>query len=151
MPDLRRADLTFVFDFERVNGSAMKVDVAYQQDIHTVPCEWQDDIGKGSITIAILLPTVVTVITSGKGQEDTVVDEQNNIIKDCYAKIREAYLDGFKLNEHFLHEKIVLRADNGQVVTSNYFGFNGTAQIRLDKDSVFSQYCWLNRTFKTDS
>lgn len=145
MLDLSRADFTFVFEFGRVRDAIMRVDILHQGNVNSVPCTWTGDTGKGIITIPIKLPTILTFVTSGKGPLDTIVDEQGNIIQDCYARITEAYLDGFRLNDHFLYKKITLLAENGQIVTSNYFGFNGQAVLDLPKDSVFSQYCLLNQ------
>jgi hypothetical protein len=150
MLDLSRADFTFVFEFGRVRDAVMRVDILHAGNVNSVPCEWKGDTGHGSITVPIRLPTTLTFVTSGKGPMDTIVDDQGNIIQDCYARITEAYLDGFKFNDLFLQKRITLLRDNGDAITSNYFGFNGQAVLDLPKDSVFTQYCLLNHWTETD-
>ena len=146
MLDLATATMTLVFEFGRVRDAVMRIDVLVGDTVHTVPCEWDGDSGRGTVSVPVCLPTTVTVVASGKGPMDTLVDEQGNIIQDCHACLREVYLDGFKLGDYFLYHKVMITADDGHELVTNYFGFNGRAVIDLPKKSVFAQYCFLNQT-----
>ena len=146
MLDLSAAVVTMEFDFGRVRNAVMRVDVSVDERVYSVPCEFSGDTGQGSISIPIRLPTVLTITASGKGPMDTLVDDQGNIIQDCYARLQAFYLDGFRLDDYFLYHKVHQKSVDGQELTSNYFGFNGQAVIHLDRNSVFAQYCFLNQS-----
>lgn len=146
MLDLSTATVSLDFDFGRVRDAVMRVDVSVDDRVYSVPCEWSGDSGRGSVSIPIRLPTVLTIVASGKGPMDTLVDEQGNIIQDCYARLQAMRLDGFQLNDYFLYHRIHQHSDDGREITSNYFGFNGRAVLNLDRDTVFAQYCFLNQT-----
>ena len=90
--------------------------------------------------VDITLPAIVTLTFSGKDQFfDTKVGTDGEIEEDLHVQITDILLDGFPLNEIFLHQKINLETEKGEKYTTSYIGFNGTIQLNFEKDNVFSQ------------
>jgi hypothetical protein len=61
-----------------------------------------------------------------------------------YFKIVSILLDGFELNNIFLHQKIKLLTETNQEIMTSYVGLNGAVLIDLSESSVFSQYLLMN-------
>lgn len=146
MSKINCANFVFAFEFGKVRDAFMRAEILIDDKVYSVPCEWSGDVGQGTVQVPVTLPSKLIISLSGKGPNDTLVDDQGNITQDCYAKLTDVYIDSFRLShDHFLHKKIILQTENGQAINTSYFGFNGTVQMDLDKNSVFSQYCALNR------
>jgi hypothetical protein len=87
---------------------------------------------------AITFPEQLTMLLSGKGPNDTVVDDQGNILADKYVKLTGLQVDGLDCPQEYLEMFIVLDTDDGQKVASNYFGFNGLVTLDfLEENSFF--------------
>lgn len=138
--------IEFDFEFSKVNNNAMRLIVEYNAKKYDVIPNFVGDIGTARINLPITLPTYVTLIVSNKGINDTIVDDTNKIIQDCYIKVTSVKIDKFKLNDIFLHQKIHLVTHDNNVVTSNYFGFNGHAVLDFKKTTVLAQYLSLNQS-----
>ena len=135
MHDFSQCKLELTFEFGATNNKYMDLDVNGYNVSPDCPC----------VTLLISLPTTVYLIVSNKDPTDTIVDSNGNIVQDCYVKLSSMTIDGFNINEKFLHQKIILTTVNGFAVTSSYFGFNGTIELVLDRKSVMSQCLYLNR------
>ena len=133
------------FEFGRIDNRHMHLSVIHGDCSYLIEPRFNDDIGYASLSLDIQLPTAIYFSVSNKGLDDTIVDSDGNILKDCYIKLESLSLDTFVINRDVLGRRLVLNADNGQTVKSNYFGFNGVAVLDLNKLDVFSQVLTLNR------
>jgi hypothetical protein len=139
MHNFNLCTLSITFEFGSVNGKLMQVLVDGEL---IVP---GPDL-KALVCLPIRLPANVSILFSNKdSSSDTLVDEHGNIVQDLYVKFSEIRLDGFLLNEKYLHQKIILNTVDGNTVTTSYIGFNGTVTLNFDHPTVFSQYLWLNQ------
>lgn len=139
--------MEFDFEFAPLNDKLMQVTVSNNhREIPVIP-----ELTKGkylaTTRIDIVLPTQITLKFSGKNQNtDTVVDQAGNILKDLTVKIKTIRLDGMIVNQNFLHNCLILTAQDNSTWIGSIVGFNGTMNINLDKNNVFSQFVsFINR------
>ena len=134
MHDFSQCNIALEFEFGETNGKYMNLAV---NDVAVTPdCPHVD--------LTITLPNTIQLTLSNKGDNDTIVDDSGNIVQDCYVKLTAIAIDGFKINEKFLHQKVIINTQDGQSITTNYFGFNGTVFLILDRTTVLSQCLYLN-------
>lgn len=146
MPDqFSVCTLDLSFEFGRIEDRHMNLSVLHDGKSYMLEPTFENDIGRSSLSLCIELPTDIYFVVSNKGPNDTTVDANGNILADCYIKLTDLSLDKFSINKDILGRRVTLTADNGQIVNSNYMGFNGTAVLKLQKPNVFSQVLTLNR------
>lgn len=111
-------------------------------------CITPDDTGKAIYKTNVDLPTTIVMEISGKGKYDTIIDSQENIVKDKFILLEEVKVNGISPNINYLKKwprLIIGNKDSNKVVYSNYFGFNGIVELELEGNNVFR---WLLRTNK---
>jgi len=142
MHDFSKCRLQIKLEFESIGSKIMNVDINGHRVIPT-------DVNGKLLSVTefdIVLPTEVLITFSNKDPNfDTIVDQTGNITQDLCVKIKSIALDGFKLNEKYLHQKLSIVTENGNSITTSYIGFNGQMSLTFDKSDVFSQYLWLNQ------
>jgi hypothetical protein len=107
-----------------------------------------DETGKAIYTANIELPNTIVMEISGKGKNDTIIDAQGNILKDKCIVLEEVKVNGISPHINYLKKWpriIVGGKGSNKIIYSNYFGFNGTVELKLEGDNVFQ---WLLRTNK---
>jgi hypothetical protein len=141
MKNLHECTLEIGFEFGSCNGKFINVTVETEHNKQSlIPIA-----NKSVFQSVISLPAKINIVVDGKNNnEDTKVDELGNIVEDMYVQIKRISLDGFDLNDIYLYQKILLLTENGDTVTTNYFGFNGTATINFNEDNVFHQVLLCN-------
>ena len=142
MTNLQACKIQFKFEFGLINNQFMQVNVINgNQNNLVIP----NNNNIGIVEFSVELPTQIMLTFTGKNPNtDTLVDENGNITKDMYVKIVSILLDGFELNNIFLHQKIKLLTETNQEIITSYVGFNGSIRIDLSESSVFSQYLLMN-------
>ena len=126
------------FEFGEIDGRFMNIHVINNNNEEFITPE------SPVYESQVILPTKIIIKTSGKNMKYDTKIVNNEIVADMYAKITDVTLDSHPLNHNFHHKKINLKAEDGRVHTTNYFGFNGTVEITLQEDNIFSQYLILN-------
>lgn len=139
MKNKSNCQLKLNLSFEEVNGV---MDVRINDSLVT------HVDNKAEVLIDIELPSTITIELSGKGPNDTIVNEGENgsweIIKDKHVNINSIYLDCFKISDSFLFHNVILKA-NDKTITGPYLGENGTATIKFEKSSVLEQIITTER------
>ena len=145
MPDFNKCVMEFSFEFGNIGHKTMQVELKTPtEQISIMPCSIESKL-INTTKIEVDLPSRVVLKFTGKDYNtDTVIDESGKIVQDIYVKILGISMDGFKLNEKFLHQKIKIFTDQEQEYTTAYIGFNGVVVLNLIEDTVFSQYLTLN-------
>ena len=134
--------MQFKFEFGLFDNRHMQVQVI-NGDYTNLVSPNSDNVG--TVDFDIELPTCVILKFSGKNSKtDTSVDAEGNIISDMYVKINSISMDGFELNNVFLHQKIKLLTESGSEIQAPYIGFNGTVTIEMSESCVFFQYLSMN-------
>lgn len=133
------------FEFGRIDDRHMHLSVLHEDNSYILEPTFENNLGHANLSIGVKLPTVINFVVSNKGENDTIVDADGNVVADCYIKLAELSIDKFGINKEILGRRVTLTAKNGQIVNSNYMGFNGTAVLKLHKPDVFSQVLTLNR------
>lgn len=133
----------FQFEFSAIAGRHMQVAIIVNSnDLYTV--NPTDKLVTGT-KINVELPSQIVLTFFGKNHNtDTVLDSDGNITQDIFVKILSISIDGFQLNENFLHQKLKLVTVDNQEIFTTYIGFNGNITIDLSKHTVFSQYLSMN-------
>jgi hypothetical protein len=88
--------------------------------------------------LIIDFPAQVKIIVFNKGPNDTIVDENQNVIKDKFIQLENLQVDNLQCNPLYLKNKIKLTTNDGRIFYDNYWGFNG--EVTLDfsqKNSIF--------------
>ena len=85
----------------------------------------------------IQFPSKLTITVSGKTIEDTLIDINNNIIKDTYIKLVDIEIDNLSCEENYVYKYIKLNTTDGQVLTTNYWGFNGIVELDFFEKNSF--------------
>ena len=85
----------------------------------------------------IQFPSKLAITVSGKTIEDTLVDSSNNIIKDTYIKLVDIEIDNLSCEENYVYKYITLNTTDGQVLTTNYWGFNGIVELDFFEKNSF--------------
>jgi hypothetical protein len=85
----------------------------------------------------ITFPTSMTIRVFNKQRNDTLVDEQGNIIKDKYIKLLDIQVDGVSCSPYYVSKYVILNTADGRALTTNYWGFNGTVLLDFTEDNSF--------------
>lgn len=140
MPKINHCSLEFKFEFEHIDHRIMTVTVENNGQVYKVEPVFDTNSYLGTAKLDIKLPTSITLTFSNKNQNtDTKIDIDGVVVQDVCVKIKCVRLDGFKIADDFLQQKLKLIATDSSIWIGPYIGFNGTMQIDLDKDNVFSQ------------
>lgn len=141
MTNFNECKLRIGFKLGKCNNKLFNLSVNGEQ---LIPIQTEDSI----IAVYeknIVLPTQIKICTYGKDNNtDTLIDDNGNIVDDLFVQIDDIHLDNFELNEKFLHQKINVVTENGEVYTTSYIGFNGTTLLDFQEENVFSQVMMCN-------
>ena len=142
MPKISSCIFKIVFEFGSIDGRIMQITVVNGDFTKQVI---PDKNNIATVEFGIDLPTQIMLYFTGKNANtDTLVGEDGKIISDMYVKILEVAMDGFTLNEKFLHQKMKIQTESGSEIVTSYVGFNGSMCIDLAESDIFSQYLLLN-------
>ena len=84
------------------------------------------------------LPTTLKINVSGKGFNDTRVDDQGNILSDKFIKLDYLNVDRIPVKSWVLENGCIqFLTEHNQVLKTNYFGFNGCATVDLNYNDSF--------------
>ena len=92
----------------------------------------------------IQFPTSLVIETFGKGHNDTVMDHDGNIISDKYIKLLDIQLNGLSCDSYYINDGIWIKANDGRVANSNYWGMNGKVTLDFLEENSFY---WLLNSF----
>lgn len=121
------------FVWHDLDGEFMKVSLRHQGRQYDLA---PDDRKRCTIDINMILPDVINIEFSGKGSQDTKVDEQGQIVADKCVIINQIRLDNMAVDRYWLTKTPRLVTASGHV-DSNYAGFNGHMCIDFDEPDVF--------------
>jgi hypothetical protein len=134
------------FKFVGVNNEFMSIQAVYGNNVQKIVPDEND--------LAIIyqqeieLPCNLKFIFSGKDiKNDTIFDQDGNIIRDKHVYIEEILLDHFPVDNIFLKHGLKLEVENGQY-WSNYVNRNGTMKIEFTRPNVFLQLYELQKLNK---
>lgn len=129
--------LEIALKFGCIDNKHMQVHIIYNDSlVEIVP----DQNNTALVKVPVKTPDSVVLKFSGKDLNcDTKLDEKGNIVADLYVEFTAISLSGFEIPTIRLHKMINLITVDNQNIQTNYIGFNGTVQIDLPKNSIFSQ------------
>ena len=133
--------LTLEFDVSQLHGKSMSLTFLNNDKIETFQ---QLDQGVFIYKTDIEFPAKFSIQVSGKGPNDTEVDEQGNVVKDMCIKLTDINVDGLGCHHVYIHKFINLITASGEQVQTNYWGFNG--QVDLDFNYPNSFFWALHST-----
>lgn len=141
MQNLMTAEIEFDFEVGSTNDSIMQLKIVNSNEEIDV-----DNlvIGSNTISLTVEFPQTIILVISGKGKNDVVVDENGNIIADKYIKLVDIRVDKLSVDPHYLPRFVKILTESGEIITTNYFGFNGTVII----DFFPTPFKWLASTKK---
>lgn len=145
MPRFDQCTIEIEFEFGQIDGKVMTVNLSTQNQSIWVMPEFKSDRLLNHTVVAVDLPGSLMLQFSGKDPDfDTQVDSNGKVIRDIYVKICSIKLDGFRVNDIFLHQRIKLHTEQGQDIVTSYIGFNGKVNLDFPEKSVFLQYLLMN-------
>jgi hypothetical protein len=142
MPKINSCTFKIVFEFGSIDSRIMQTTVV-NGDFTKRVIPNKNNIA--TVEFGIDLPTQIVLYFTGKNANtDTLVDENGKIVGDMYVKILQVSMDGFELNEKFLHQKMKIQTEAGAEIVTSYIGFNGSMCINMAESDIFSQYLLMN-------
>lgn len=128
------SQVTFKFFIGRYNGS-MGMDIVYNDSLILSKDSFDTDTFTFSKNLD--LPGEVVINIYNKGPVDTLVDNSGNIIADKYIKLEELIVDRLPIHILSLIHLPEVTAPDGQLIRTNYWGFNGPVRIKLEHTDSF--------------
>jgi hypothetical protein len=116
--------------------------VANKKILHTVK---KFSAGINNVSIDVELPTTINIITDGKdNNNDTLLDDKGNVIKDKFLRIDEISIDKKPIDTNALYKIIKIHTVEKQLIYSNYVGFNGVTSINLEYSDSLIAHLQIN-------
>jgi hypothetical protein len=132
MNHLNRANCCITFELGLVESRGMRITV------ESSGTQLQLERGQTQCTVPVEFPGYMTVTVNGKMPTDTKVDAEGNVVQDMYVKIIDLQINGMSVDKVWLEKAIYLkRFSDGELVNTNYLGFNGQVRIDFDKPNSF--------------
>ena len=101
--------------------------------------------GTNKVLIDVELPTTINIITDGKdNNNDTLLDDKGNVIKDKFLRIDEISIDKKPIDTNALYKIIKIHTVEKQLIYSNYVGFNGVTSINLEYSDSLIAHLQIN-------
>jgi hypothetical protein len=101
--------------------------------------------GINNVSIEVELPTTINIITDGKdNNNDTLLDDKGNVIKDKFLRIDEISIDKKPIDTNALYKIIKIHTVEKQLIYSNYVGFNGVTSINLEYSDSLIAHLQIN-------
>ena len=101
--------------------------------------------GINNVSIDVELPTTINIITDGKdNNNDTLLDDKGNVIKDKFLRIDEISIDKKPIDTNALYKIIKINTVEKQLIYSNYVGFNGVTSINLEYSDSLIAHLQIN-------
>lgn len=130
----KKSNLKLTFEVGTIDNRSMSLTINNQGHISLY-----SNLSEGIFVYQdqIEFPCDFKIIVDGKGPLDTQVDEQGNILQDKYIKLTNIEIDRLACDPYYLYKNIVLNTKDGQQITSNYWGFNGTIDLDFNQANSF--------------
>ena len=137
-----KAKLSIEFETESVYGKTMNLCILHNNQI--VQKSYAMPEGVSTWSYDIVLPTTISLITSGRGQVSTIVDEHNNIVKNMSIKIKNIFLDGLPAHHVWPEDSVIAECDDSdEVLIGSTICANATIELEFNEESVFK---WVLKT-----
>jgi hypothetical protein len=136
------------FLFNEIDGKTMSVKVNINDEQEIIISNQKSYV----FSKEIILPSLIRLNFFGKNQNtDTIVDENNTIVKDKSVIIESMSLDQIDIDEAHMHSLIKLHTQDNTIVHSNYIGFNGHVDLDLTQTNVFFQTAEFQSQYSKNS
>jgi hypothetical protein len=100
------------------------------------------------VELKVTLPTTVTISLSGKNyQLDTKLDSSGLIIADKYVKLKRLCIGRVPIEEQNLFKICSYQTDQGNIIQSNYWGFNGVVTLNFEHENFIKYLLSINNKF----
>jgi hypothetical protein len=137
-----KAKLSIEFETESVHDKTMNLCILHNNQIVQESRAMPDGIS--TWTHDIELPTTITLITSGRTQSSTIVDEHNNIVKNMSINIKNIFLDGLPIWNFWTDHFVIAECDDSDdLVIGPVICANAKIDLYFDEASVFK---WVVKT-----
>jgi len=120
--------IDFSFESTSVNNSTMGMEIITNTDRIDMA---EMPLGNSDYSMSVSVPGTIKIRTYGKGPRDTIIDKAGKILKDKYILLRDLKIDRMRVCDNWLPNGITLHTKTGQTVQSNYWGFDGTVEIKI--------------------
>lgn len=129
------AQLSIEFETESVNEKTMSLQILYNDRI------WQQKPmpeGTCVYTQEITLPAKISLIFSGRHGTTTLIDENNNIIKNMCILIKTIKLDGLPLWQFWPEFNVITECDESDdLILGSALVVNGRADLFFNEPTTF--------------
>jgi hypothetical protein len=92
------------------------------------------------------MPTTLHIFVDGKDNNvDTKVGDDGKIIADKFIKIENVLIDQKPVSTDALHKICKLQTTDGQIIYTNYVGFNGVLSMDLEYSNSLLAHLNINK------
>lgn len=128
---MNKTKVTIDLEFKGINGKHMDL---------LVNGEPVTPNNKAQVETVCNLPSECILEFSGKDPRDTKIDKDGNIVDDIFVLIKSVKIDGIRLPDTYVHQKIKIKTDSGEEIQTSHIGYNGRVVISLLESNSFTQY-----------
>jgi|TARA_A100001391_G_scaffold94079_2_gene62422 hypothetical protein len=98
------------------------------------------------LTFHVSMPTTLHIFVDGKDNNvDTKVGDDGKIIADKFIKIENLLIDQKPVSTDALHKICKLQTTDGQIIYTNYVGFNGVLSMDLEYSNSLLAHLNINK------
>lgn len=121
-----KTKVDFVFNVGTIDNKSMNIELNYDSKTDRLT-----ELSSGIFTHTIFIdfPTKCFFLLSGKGEFDTLVDEDGNILQDKFIHLVDIKIDNLSIDQHYLPRFVEFTTEKNETILSSYWGFNGTCLI----------------------
>jgi hypothetical protein len=138
-------EINFLTKVQNSNGSmAIKI---YNEDVLLYE---QDNFitGPGQINFKTNWPSVITIYSSNKNNDDTIFNDKGEVTTDKSVEITGILINGFAVHIDMIDKLFhCLRNGDNTITHENYWGFNGCTKIYFTEDSPMKFMLKLGNQF----
>ncbi len=140
-----KATISLITNVYNNNGS-MKLEIF--DDTELVYSNSSFEPGPGKIEFLANWPTTINIVASGKNDNDTLLDDQQQIIKNKAVEITGVLINQFAIQIDQV-DKLFQCQRQGQteITHENFWGFNGKIQLHLTEKSPMRYMLSLQNQF----
>jgi len=120
--NITKTNITFILYAEEYNNSCMRINGNV-----LIP-------GINTFIINTTLPTNIELVLSNKEKNETLINNNGDIIKDKHIELRELIVDNMPIPSWIL-PKICKVVTNDHVEYTNYWGNNSTINISFNNNN----------------
>lgn len=133
---MKKTNISFKFTAGFIQGKTMEMSILLNNKI-----AWEEKIEQENFVVVLdcVFPCEITFVLKGKEKTDTIVDKDEKILQDKFLRIDSIVIDRMPIKKWILENRLIKfdSHDNLHNLYTNYFAYNGQANISINSNDYF--------------